>query len=122
MSSGNSKGMRWSGKEENFVDQLIDLGLERYLDVETEYDISVGKGGPDCVFYHHYIVLESPELPMSSKRLIFELAKTKDTVGRRKVEPSVRLFSCDGDPSYKITVKATLRSVGIAYYIESYKS
>lgn len=107
MSSGASKGMGWSGKDGNFVDQLIDLDLEQYLDVKTEYDIYVGKGGPDCGFFHHYIVLESSQLP----RLIFELAKTQDAAGRRKVIPMIRLFSCDGDLSYKITIKATLRSV-----------
>ena len=109
MSSGDSKGMGWSGKDGNFVDQLIDLGFKRYLDIEMEYDVSVGKGGPACSFFHHYIVLESSELPAGSNRLIFELAKICDAVGRWKVEPSVREFSCDGDPDYKITITTTLR-------------
>ena len=77
MSSGDSKGMGWSGKDESFIDQLIDLGFKRYLDIETEYEVSVGKGGPACGFFHHYIVLESSQLPMGRNRLIFELAKTR---------------------------------------------
>ena len=109
MSSGDSKGMGWSGKDESFIDQLIDLGFKRYLDIETEYEVSVGKGGPACGFFHHYIVLESSQLPMGRNRLIFELAKTHDAIGRRKVTPSVRVFSCDGNPDYKITITTTLR-------------
>lgn len=39
--SGDSKGRAWVGKDGNFVDQLIDLGLKGYLDHETEYDVSM---------------------------------------------------------------------------------
>ena len=109
LASGGSKGVAWSGKDGDFVDQLVDLRLTRYLDIKTEYDISVGKGGPCCKFYHHYIVLESSYLPISSNRLIFELAKESDFMGKSKVVPNVRKFSRDGEPDYKITVKTTLR-------------
>ena len=105
LASGDSKGMGWSGNDDDFVDQLIDLGFERYLDVETEYEVSVGKGGPGCGFFHHYIVLESSQL----NPLIFELSKTRDFAGRLKVKPSVRVFSRDGNPDYKVTITTTLR-------------
>ena len=111
MSSGDSKGMGWSGKDRDFVDQLINHGFKRYLDIETEYEVSVGKGGPGCGFFHHYIVLESSQLPVGRNRLIFELSKTRDSEGRRKVLPSVRVFSCDtdGNPDYKITITTKLK-------------
>ena len=105
--SGDSKGRAWVGKDGNFVDQLIDLGLKGYLDHETEYDVSIGKGGPGCGFFHHYIVLESPLLPITGN-LIFELAKTTDSFGILTVVPNVRM-SRDGDPDYKITITTTLR-------------
>ena len=100
---------KWTGKDGNFVDQLVDLGFKRYLDIETKYEVSVGKGGPACGFFHHYIVLESSQLPVDSNRLIFELAKMQDAAGRRKVTPNVQVFSCDGNPDYKITITTTLR-------------
>ena len=111
LASGDSKGRAWAGKDGNFVDQLIDrLGLEECLDHETEYDVFVGKGGSDCRFFHHYIVLESSILPMSGNRLIFELAKSTDSFGIRKVVPNVRI-SRDSDSEYKITITTTLRYV-----------
>ena len=106
LASGGSKGMGWSGEESDFLGQLINFNFKRYLDIETEYDISVGKGGPGCKFYHHYIVLESP---ITSKRIIFELWKTPDFMGREKVVPNIRILSRDSEPDYKITVKTTLR-------------
>ena len=109
MSSGINSGVRWSGEEKSFVDQLLSLGLEYLIDDERDYDIYIGKGGPFCHFYHHYIVIESAELPIRSRRLIFELSKTRDYVGRLKVIPNVRKFSGDGNPDYKITVTTTLR-------------
>ena len=96
MASGDSSGMGWTGEGRNFVDQLINLyKLRSYLDVEAEYDISVGKGGTTYgVFrFHHYIVLESSVLPESRNRLIFELVKESDAVGRLMVTPNVRKFS-----------------------------
>jgi len=78
------------------------------MDDELEYDIHIGKGGPDSHFYHHYIVVESLDLPVRSRRLVFELAKTEDHMGRRKVVPNVRRFSSDEDLDYKITVRTTL--------------
>ena len=111
MSSANFKGVRWSGEEESsFVDKLLSLELRDIMDDEQDYDIYIGKGGPNCHFYHHYIVVESPDLPIRSRRLILELSKTKDHVGRMKVVPYVRIFSGDGNPDYKITVTTTLRS------------
>jgi len=64
MSSGDSKGLRWGGEEDNYVNQLLYLYLEDHMDDERAYDIYIGKGGPDCAFYHHYIVVESPDLPI----------------------------------------------------------
>ena len=116
MASGDSSGMGWTGEGRSFVDQLIDLGLWSYLDDKTEYDISVGKGGTTYgVFrFHHYIVLESPLLPANSNRLIFELMKKPDAVGRLMVTPKVRIFSHDRKPDYKLTVKATtLRLIAV---------
>ena len=109
LASGGSKGTAWSGQDSDYVDQLVDLGIKQHLDIETEYDIYVGKGGPGCSFYHHYIVLESSHLPVSSNRVIFELWKTSDFMGRYKVVPRVRIFSRNGEPDYKITVTTTLR-------------
>ena len=91
-------------------DHLLLLGLRDILDDEQDYDIYIGKGGPNSDFYHHYIVVESSDLPIRSRRLIFELSKRKDHVGRKKVVPNVRMFSDDGNPDYKITVTTTLRS------------
>ena len=108
MSSGDSKGRAWVGKDGNFLDQLIDLGLEQYLDDKTEYNVFVGKGGPTCGFFHHYIVLKSSFLP---NPLIFELQKTTDAARKLKVVPNVRIFSGDVDPDYKITITTTLRYV-----------
>ena len=106
MSSANSKGIGWMGKTKDFVQQLVDLGLKRYLDDEADFDIFIGKGGSECVFYHHYIVLASSLL---SSPLIFELAKTQDSTGTNIVVPSVREFSSDSKPEYKITISTTLR-------------
>lgn len=109
MSSGDSKGRGWTGGDGNFVEQLVGLGFEKSLDVETDYDVYVGKGGSDCGFFHHYIVLASSQ----HEALIFELAKTQDDEGKNVVVPNVRAFSLarDGDPDYKITVTITLRYV-----------
>ncbi|XP_065904799.1 uncharacterized protein [Dysidea avara] len=126
MSSANFKGVRWSGEEESsFVDKLLSLELRDIMDDEQDYDIYIGKGGPNCHFYHHYIVVESPDLPIRSRRLILELSKTKDHVGRMKVVPYVRIFSGDGNPDYKITVTTTLRLLAelasqVLYYLGSY--
>ena len=94
------------GTTKDFVQQLVELDLKQYLDDEADFDIFVGKGGSNCGFYHHYIVLTSSLL---SRPLIFELAKCQDTAGTRIVVPSVREFSGDSEPEYKITVTTTLR-------------
>ena len=106
MSSANSKGIGWKGKTKDFVQQLVDLGLKQYLDDEVDFNIFIGKGGSECGFYHHYIVLASSLL---SSPLIFELAKTQDSTGTNIVVPSVREFSGDSEPEYKITITTTLR-------------
>ena len=111
MASGDSSGIGWTGEGQNFVDQLTALGLRSHLDVETEYDISVGKGSSAYggFRFHHYIVLESPLLPIQSNRLIFELVKETDATGRQMVTPKVRIFSGDRNPDYNFTIKTTLR-------------
>lgn len=106
MSSAASKGMGWMGRTKDFVQQLTELGLKQYLDDEADFDIFVGKGGSECAFYHHYIVLTSSLL---SSPLIFELAKCQDAAGTKVVVPSVREFSGDSEPEYKITITTTLR-------------
>ena len=97
MASGDSTGiaMGWTGEGRDFVDQLVDFDLKSHLDVETDYHISVGKGGTTygVLRFHHYIVLaivlESPLLPRNSDRLIFELVKKTDDAGRLMVTPNV---------------------------------
>lgn len=106
MSSAASKGMGWMGRTKDFVQQLTELGLKQYLDDEADFDIFVGKGGSECAFYHHYIVLTSSLL---SSPLIFELAKCQDAAGTKVVVPSVREFSGDSESEYKITITTTLR-------------
>jgi len=34
--------------------------------------------GPGSAFFHHYIVIESPDLPISDGRVVFELAKAPE--------------------------------------------
>ena len=111
MASGDSSGIAWTGEGRDFVDQLVDLDLKSHLDVETDYHISVGKGGTTygVLRLHHYIVLESPLLPRNSNRLTFELMKEKDNAGIWMVAPKVRIFPSDRKPDYKLTVKRTLR-------------
>ena len=113
MASGDSTGvaMGWTGEGRDFVDQLVDFDLKSHLDVETDYHISVGKGGTTygVLRFHHYIVLESPLLPRNSNRLIFELVKKPDDAGIWMAAPNVRIFSSDRKPDYKLTVKRTLR-------------
>ena len=111
MASGDSSGIAWTGEGRDFVDQLVDLDLKSHLDVETDYHISVGKGGTTygVIRLHHYIVLESPLLPRNSDRLIFELVKKTDDAGRWMVTPNVRICSRDRKADYKLTVKSTLR-------------
>ena len=97
----------WGGSYD-FGDKLGILGLGRYLDDEREYDIYVGEGGPGSVFFHHYIVIDSTDLPDSSRHIVFELAKGSEASSSGALVPGVRIYS-GGDLKYHITVRATLR-------------
>ena len=63
-----SKPAGWGGGYD-FADKLDVLGLGYYLDEEREFDIHVGEGGPGSAFFHHYIVVESPDLPVTDGRV-----------------------------------------------------
>ena len=56
MASGDSTGIGWTGEAgRDFVDQLVDFDLKSHLDVETDYHVSVGKGGTTygVLRFHH---------------------------------------------------------------------
>lgn len=66
MSNSGYKG--WDGSND-LVEQLIEKGYGQLLDKSMKCDISVGKGGEDASFYHHYIVIKAE----CTDYLIFEL-------------------------------------------------
>ena len=110
--SGHAEG--WDGSN-NFLDQLIGLGFtQRDLNIETDYEVFVGKGGPDSQFFHHYIVLKTKSLPsMSSYPIVFELTISKED-NQRQVKANVRILPSDTEEDYKVTVKTTLRYRAVA--------
>ena len=102
-SSCDSKAVGFDGADGlEFLDQTIKHfpHLKSLLDDKTRYDISVGTGarwpggwfgkGDESSIFHHYIVLYSPKLSTRKNCLIFELAKSADTEGRKMVIPNVR--------------------------------
>ena len=103
----NVKPAGW-GSGYDFADKLGLLGLGYYLDDEREYDIYVGDGGPESAFFHHYIVVDSPDLPDGNRRIVFELAKGSEASSCGALVPGVRIYS-GGGLKYHITVRATLR-------------
>ena len=107
----------WGGGYD-FADKLAILGLNYYLDEEREYDIYVGEGGPESAFFHHYIVIDSPDLPDNNRRIIFELAKGSEASSSGALVPGVRVYS-GGGLKYHVTIRATLRYgvvlVGLAF-------
>ena len=58
----------WDGADD-LVEQLKEKGYGQLLDTSMDYVISVGKGGEDASFYHHYIVIKAE----CTDYLIFEL-------------------------------------------------
>ena len=107
--SGFIKPAGWGGSyRDDFADKLGILGLGYCLDEEREYDIYVGEGGQESAFFHHYIVIDSPDLPDNNRRIVFELAKGFEANPSGALVPGVRLYS-SGGLKYRITVKTTLR-------------
>jgi len=100
----------WGGGYD-FADKLKILGLGYNLDDEREYDIYVGDGGPESAFFHHYIVIDSPDLPDNNRYIVFELAKGSEANSSSgALVPGVRVYS-GGGLKYHITIRATLRSI-----------
>ena len=97
----------WGGGYD-FADKLDVIGLGCYLDEEREFDIHVGEGGPGSAFFHHYIVIESPDLPVTDGRVVFELAKGPEASVSGALVPGVRIYS-GGSLKYRVTIRASLR-------------
>ena len=95
----------WDGNK-SLTDQLEDRGYGDILDQCMEYTIYVGKGGEDCGFYHHYIVVKAK----NTKYLIFELTGigSKKTEGA-KVIAVFREVTNKGRFRKKKSLKCTLR-------------
>ena len=64
----NNSYAGWDGAD-GLVKQLEEKGYGQLLDKVMIYEISVGKGGQDASFYHHYIVIKAD----CTDYLIFEL-------------------------------------------------
>lgn len=101
-----SKGYKgWDGNK-SLTDQLIAKGHGGILDQCMEYTIYVGKGGEECSFYHHYIVVKAKK----TNYLIFELtgSGTKKTNGA-KVVAGFREVTKPGRFRKKKSLECTLR-------------